>query len=96
MTMCGYTTTSRSGSTGSAAGTLLSVSGVSSVLTLGSYASLIRKYRKRRAAASGEGTEFAAAFADSRTIQGCAHGHKEEGRRSGALLRSWSGARFAQ
>jgi hypothetical protein len=68
---------------------------VSSVLTLDSYASLIRKYRKRRAAASGEGTEFAAAFADLPAIQGYAHCRKEEGRRKGALLQK-SGARFAQ
>jgi hypothetical protein len=56
---------------------------------------LIRKYRKRRAAASGEGTEFAAAFADLPAIQGYAHCRKEEGRRKGALLQK-SGARFAQ
>jgi hypothetical protein len=42
------------------------------------------KYRKQADAASGEGTEFAAAIADSSTIQGCTHARKEEGRRKGA------------
>jgi len=53
------------------------------------------KYRKQRDAASGEGTEFAAAFADSSTFRVALMPAKKKGAAKGALLRA-RGARFAQ